>query len=74
MNSWVLKVENYSFNFIQVELRLIFGGRFSVHSHMFYARGVTLLDPDLYRELRLELDNGPSSPMASSVFLGIQNG
>ena len=45
-----------------------------MHSHMFSARGVTLLDPDLYKELRLELDIGPSSPMASSVFLGIQNG
>ena len=36
--------------------------------------GVTLLDLDLYGELHLELDIGPSSAMASGVFLGLQNG
>jgi len=52
----------------------VFGGRFSVPSHVLSTEGVTLPNSDLYGELRLELDIGPSSPMASSVFLGLQYG
>ena len=40
---------------------------------MLSAKGMTLLDPDLYGELCPELDIGPSSPMASGVFLDLQN-
>ena len=52
---------------------VLVGGRFSVHSHMLSAGGVTLLDPSLYRELHPELNIGPCSPMATNVFLGLQN-
>ena len=50
------------------------GGRFLLHSHMLSAGGVTLLDPDLSGELRLELNIGLHNPTASGVFLGLQNG
>ena len=43
-----------------------------MHSHMFFG-GVTLLDPDLYGKLRLELNIGLHSPMAFGIFLGLQN-
>ena len=50
------------------------GPFFLLHSHMLSFGRVTLLDLDFSGELSLELNIGPSSPMASSVFLGLQNG
>ena len=35
---------------------------------------VALLDSDFFGELSPEFDIGPSSPMASGVLLGLQNG
>ena len=52
------------------------GGSFSMHSHnhVLSVGGVTLLDLDLYGELCLEISIRPSSPMASGIFLDLQNG
>ena len=50
------------------------GPLFLLCSHVLSFGRVTLLDLDFSRELSLELNIGPSSPMASNVFLGLQNG
>ena len=58
----------------EILIKAIFGGVFSLRSHVLSVGGVTFLDPDLYGELCPELDIGPNSPMISGVFLGLQNG
>ena len=37
------------------------------------ARSVSLLNPDFFGEFNLELDIRPHRPMASGVFLSLQN-
>ena len=51
----------------------MFMGLFSLLGHVLSIGGVTLLDPNMFRELHLELNIGPRTPMASSVLLGLQN-
>ena len=57
----------------EILIKAIFGGLFSLRSHVLSVGGVTFLDLDLYGALCPELDSGPNSPMTSDVFLGLQN-
>ena len=50
------------------------GPLFLLCSHVLSFGKVTLLDPYFSGELSPKLDIGPSSPMVSGVFLGLQNG
>ena len=54
--------------------RQMSGTIFSVCNHVLSVGGVTLLDPGLFRELHHELNIRPCSPMATDIFLGLQNG
>ena len=49
-------------------------GHFSVRNHLLFAGEVTLLDPNMFMELHSELNIGSRSPMATGVFLGLENG
>ena len=49
------------------------GAFFLLLGHVLFVGRVTLLDLNMFRELHPELNIVPRSPMATSVFLPIQN-
>ena len=57
----------------QYLMKFVLRGRFSVHSHVLSAGGITLLDPGFVWGVAPELDIKPYSPMTSDVFLSLQN-
>ena len=50
------------------------GGHFSVRNHVLFAGGVILLDLNMFGEFHLKLNIGPRSPMATCIYLGLENG